>query len=273
MGTFIAKRLIMAAITVFLVVTFVFFFIRALPGDPIYTLVSADQIDEAVTEEQLDFLRAKYGLDKPVHIQYINYLRDFMRGNLGESFRAKTPVIEMIGQRLPVSIHLGLVAWILSAVISIPIGIICAVRRGTILDNVFTFLANIGITAPIFWVALILVYIFARKLGWLPVYGYTSPFEDFWLSTKQSIMPVFCLMLFGLASGTRQTRSSMLETRQQDYVRTAVCKGLAERTIIFRHMLKNALIPVVTLKGLGFTVLCGGQVLIEKVLIYPAWED
>jgi peptide/nickel transport system permease protein len=130
---------------------------------------------------------------------------------------------------------------------------------------VVTLLANIGITLPAFWVGIILIYLLALKLGWLPVYGYTSPFKDFWLSTRQIIMPVICLALFPIASVCRQTRSSMLEVVHQDYIRTAWSKGLPERLIILRHALKNGLIPVITVFGLHVAVIIGGSVLIETV--------
>jgi peptide/nickel transport system permease protein len=133
----------------------------------------------------------------------------------------------------------------------------------------FSVLANIGITVPSFWVGILLLYLLSLKLGWLPPFGYTSPFEDFWLSTRQLIMPVFCLALFSIASLTRQTRSSMLEVIRQDYIRTAWSKGLRERVIIIRHALKNALIPVTTQLGLQVGIIIGGAVLIETVFNIP----
>jgi len=147
--------------------------------------------------------------------------------------------------------------------------VISAVRRGTWLDTIVTILANIGITVPIFWLGIILMYIFALELKWLPVFGYTSPFNDFWMSTRQLVMPVFCLAIFSLSSIIRQTRSSMLEVMRQDYIRTAWSKGLRERVVIYRHALKNGLIPVITLIGMSLSMVIGGSVLIETVFNIP----
>jgi len=137
------------------------------------------------------------------------------------------------------------------------------------MDTAVTTLANIGITAPIFWVGILLIYLFGLYLEILPIYGYTSPSDDFWMSTKQSILPVFCLTLFPLAGSARQTRSAMLEVLREDYIRTAWSKGLTERVIIMRHALKNSLIPVVTLKGMTIRAIFGGQVLVETIFNIP----
>jgi peptide/nickel transport system permease protein len=166
---------------------------------------------------------------------------------------------------MPVTLYLGALAFIFSGVLGISAGVICALKRGTWIDTVVTLLANIGITMPSFWIGIILIYVLALKLNWLPVNGYTSPFTDFWLSARKVIMPVFCLSLFSIASLTRLTRSSMLEVTSQDYIRTAWSKGLKERMIITRHTIKNALIPVVTVIGLQVAFIFGGSVLIETI--------
>jgi peptide/nickel transport system permease protein len=165
--------------------------------------------------------------------------------------------------------HLGILSVLLSAIVGITFGVLCALRRGTWIDTVFTLLANIGITAPSFWVGIILIYFLALKLSLLPVYGYTSPFTDFWLSTRQVILPVFCLSLFSIASLTRQARSSTLEVIRQDYIRTAWAKGLRERSIVMTHVIKNSLIPVVTMLGMQVGFVFGGSVLIESVFNIP----
>ena len=170
---------------------------------------------------------------------------------------------------MPVTLHLGALSLIMSSIFGISFGVICALRRGTWIDTVVTLLANVGVTMPAFWLGIILIYLLALKAGILPVHGYTSPFEDFWLSTKQVIMPVICLSLFSLASLTRLTRSSMLEVINQDFIRTAWAKGLRERVIIMRHTIKNALIPVITEMGLQVAFIFGGSVLIETVFNIP----
>ena len=174
-----------------------------------------------------------------------------------------------IVRRLPITFYIGMIAFVLSLVIGIPMGILCAVRRGTWIDTVLTLLANTGITVPNFWLGFLLIYVFALSFSWLPVQGYTSPFEDFSLSTRQLVMPVICLCLFGVASNVRQTRSAMLEVMNQDYIRTALAKGLRERVVIIKHAMKNGLMPVLTLAGMGFGFILGGSVLIETVFNIP----
>jgi peptide/nickel transport system permease protein len=148
-------------------------------------------------------------------------------------------------------------------------GLTSALRRGSWLDTLVVSLANFGVSIPVFWLGILMVYLFSLYLGWLPVQGYTSPFKDFWLSTRQLIMPVICLCVGSLATNTRQTRSSMLEIIRQDYIRTAWSKGLKERIIVFRHVLKNGLIPVITLIGMQVSFIIGGSVLIETVFNIP----
>jgi peptide/nickel transport system permease protein len=157
----------------------------------------------------------------------------------------------------------------LSVLIGIPAGVVTAVRRGTFLDAVITSIANIGISIPVFWLGILGIYTFGLQLGWFPIQGYTSPFENIWLSLKQITMPVLCESVTFLAILARQTRSSMLEVIRQDYIRTAFAKGLKEGLVVRRHALKNCLIPIVTLLGLHIRVLIGGSVLIETVFNIP----
>jgi peptide/nickel transport system permease protein len=192
-----------------------------------------------------------------------------LHGDLGNSILQRVPVSDEVFRRIPITFHIGFLAFLLGLVIGIPLGIISAVRRGTWLDTLVTTIANLGITVPAFWLGFLLIYLFAMDLNWLPVMGYTSPFTDFWLNTRQLIMPVFCLALFPIASITRQTRSSMLEVMRQDYIRTAWSKGLKERGVIVKHALKNGLIPIVTLAGMGVPMIVGGAVLIETVFNIP----
>jgi peptide/nickel transport system permease protein len=212
----------------------------------------------------------EYGLDKPVVVQYLTWIGGIvLHGDLGTSIHYHEKVATLMKERFPVTFHLGLVAFIIEAVLGITLGLVAAVRRGKWLDAAVTTFANLGVCAPVFWLGLLLMYMFGLKLGWLPIAGYTSPFTDFWMSTKQIIMPVICLAIGGMSSTARQMRSSMLEVVRQDYVRTAWSKGLRERTIILRHALKPSLIPVITL--LGFTVgyVFGGSVVVETIFAIP----
>jgi len=217
----------------------------------------------------MESLRHEYGLDKPVMIQYFDWFGGLFRGNLGTSIYYHEDVGKLLGDRFPITLHLGLVAFIISNIFGILLGLLAGIRRGTWLDAVSTTLANIGITIPVFWLGVLLIYTFGLKLHWLPIYGYTSPFEDFWLNTKQIIMPVICLAITGMAYTARQMRSAMLEVIRQDYIRTAWSKGLHERTIIMKHALKNSIIPVITLMGMGLGMVFGGAVLVETVFAIP----
>jgi len=264
MATYILRRLVLAVIVILIVTIIIFLAMRLLPGDPILMWVTSDKLQE-ITAEQLQLLRHEYGLDKPLIVQYLDWLGGVFQGDLGLSMRYQQSVTGEVLRRVPITLHLGLASFILGFVFGIPAGVISAVRRGGWLDNVVTFFANIGITIPVFWLAILLVYLFSLKLGWLPIFGYTSPFTDFVKSTRQIILPVFCLSIFGIAGNARQSRSAMLEVMMQDYIRTAWSKGLQERVIITKHALKNGIIPVVTLIGMGISQILGGSVLIETV--------
>ncbi len=268
MTTYIIRRCIQAIIVLVVVSLVVFLAMRLLPGDPILMLMSADQFSQS-TAEEIASLRQEYGLDKPLMVQYFNWITGVMVGDFGQSIVYNEPVMKEIGRRLPITLHLSLLGMFFSIVIGITAGVICAVRRATWLDTIVTVFANIGITIPIFWLGIMMVYLVGYKLDWLPIHGYTSPLEDFWLNTKQVIMPVFCLAIFPMASFVRQTRSSMLEIMHQDYIRTAWAKGLRERSVVLKHSLKNSMIPVVTLVGMGFGQVIGGSVLIETVFNIP----
>jgi peptide/nickel transport system permease protein len=268
MTAYIIRRFLMGVLVLFLVTLLVFTVMRLLPADPIVLFVGQGDAG-ALTPADYDKLRHEYGLDRSFAEQYFDWMGGVLTGNLGTSFYFKQNVGALILDRLPVTFHLGAVAFIASTVLGIAFGVICALRRGKWPDALLTVFANLGITLPPFWIGILLIYFFSLKLGWLPAFGYTSPLSDFWLSMKQILMPAFCLSLFGIASLTRQTRSSMLEVVQQDYIRTAWAKGLMERVIIVRHTIKNALIPVVTTMGMQVNIMFGGAVLVETVFNVP----
>jgi peptide/nickel transport system permease protein len=268
MTTYIASRLVQAVFILLLVTLIVFLAVHFLPGDPILMLMSREAFEQATLQE-IELIRHEYGLDKPVIIQYLDWIGDMLRGDFGQSIVQNVPVLRLIIGRLGITMHLSLLAMVISIFIGMPAGVICAVRRATWLDTVLTVVSNIGITIPVFWLAAMMVYVFGLELKWLPTHGYTSPFENFWLSTKQVILPVLCLTIYPVASHVRFCRSSMLEVMQQDYIRTAWSKGLGEIIIIIRHALKNGLIPIVTLFGVGFRNVVGGSVLVETVFNIP----
>lgn len=270
MTTYIIRRLLMAVVILFIVTLIVFFAMRLLPGDPLIIFLGQQAgSGTTITEKELEVLRHEYGLDRPIVIQYVNWLTGIFQGNLGTSIHYHEKVSKLMLERFPVTLQLGLVAYVIGNSLGILLGLLAAIRRGTWIDTVTTAFANIGITIPVFWLGLLLMYAFGLKLGWLPIAGFTSPFENFWLSLKQMVMPCICLSITGLAFIARQTRSSMLEVIKQDYIRTAWSKGLKERVIIMRHALKNSLIPVITLLGIGIGIVFGGSVLVETVFAIP----
>jgi peptide/nickel transport system permease protein len=268
MVNYILRRVIQSIIVMLLVSIMVFIGMRQLPGDPIYMMFNPNQL-ESLSQEDITKLRHEAGLDRPMPVQYLDWFTGLFKGDLGKSILTGEPVSHDIVQRIPITACIGLLAFFIAVIIGIPAGIITAIRRGTWLDTVVTTLANIGITIPIFWLGIMLMYVFAVKFHLLPTSGFTSPFDNFWLSVKGLIMPVFCLSIFSIAVNARQTRSSMLEVLRQDYIRTAWSKGLRERNIIILHALKNCLIPIVTLAGMGVTIIFGGSILIESVFNIP----
>ena len=268
MFSYIIRRLIVSLVVLVLVTLVIFIIMHLLPGDPVLLFMSQERYEQ-ITPEELALARHQFGVDRSIIVQYFDWLGGLARGDLGKSIFTGTPVTQEIRRALPISLYLGMLAWVFSHAIAVPAGVVCAVRRGKWSDTVLTVLANIGITAPIFWVGVILIYIFGFSLGWLPIYGYTSPFDDLLMSTKRAIMPVFCLSVGILSGCVRQTRSAMLEVIRQDYIRTAWSKGLRERSVIIKHALKNGIIPVVTLAGMSIPMILGGAVLIENVFSIP----
>jgi peptide/nickel transport system permease protein len=235
-----------------------------MPGDPAATMLGLE-----ATPEQIAELRHELWLDRPFLVQYGHWVNNALHGDLGTSLMYDEPINELFGTRLPITLYLSLLAFIISTFVGIAAGIVCAIRRGGILDQVISVSANIGIAIPVFWLGILGIYFFSFKLQLLPMQGWVSPLDDFVKSTKSVVMPVILLAIPGIAVMARQTRSSMLEVIRQDYIRTAYAKGLRERVIVIRHALKNALIPVITLLGIQVRVLVGGSVLVETVFNIP----
>jgi peptide/nickel transport system permease protein len=221
------------------------------------------------TEAQQTLLRHELGLDQPVVVQYIHWMGGILHGDFGKSIIYHENVAELLRERFPITVYLSIIALALSTIFGIIAGVISAVKRGSALDSFISLFANTAVAVPTFWLGIVGIYIFGLKLGWLPIEGWTSPFTDFVKSTEQLIMPVFALSVPNLAVIVRQTRSSMLETIRQDYVRTATSKGLRQNIVLYKHALRNALIPVVTLVGMALAFLIGGEVLIETVFNIP----
>jgi len=254
---------------VFILVSIIIFLaIRFLPGDPI-DLFMAQQNMSTQTPEMKAELEHKYGLDKPQVVQYFNWITGIFRGDFGTSIYFHAPISSLIAETMPVSLNLALPAFVISTFFGVLFGVLAGVRRGTKWDTIVTSLANFGIAMPGFWLGILLIYFFAVKLPLLPVQGYVSPFEDLGLNIKSLVMPVFVVSTWSIAFFARQTRSTILDVLCQDYVRTAYAKGLRERIIVIRHVLKNAFIPIITVMGMVFIMMIAGQVIVENVFSIP----
>ncbi|MBF7144049.1 MULTISPECIES: ABC transporter permease [Pseudomonas] len=266
MLTFILRRLLSAIPTLILVSLFVFTLQKLLPGDPVQAMAGEER-DPAVME----YLREKYRLNDPVPLQYLHWVGNVLTGDFGTSLRTEQPVTALLASKLPVTIELAVLALIIALVIGIPAGVVSAVRKGTAVDYGANVFALSGISIPHFWLGILLILIFAVKLQWLPASGFVPLGEDLMQNLKTLILPAFVLGA-GLAGVLmRHTRSAMLEVLRADYVRTARAKGLFPRTVVLKHALRNALMPIVTLTTLLFGELLGGAVLTEQVFSIPGF--
>lgn len=260
MGRFIFKRFLQTVLILLLVSVLAFALIQFIPGDPVYIMLG-----ENISKEYHDTVYKNMGLDKPLIQQYFSWLGKMLRGDMGYSYHFNKNVNELIASRLPVTLILGVVSAVVSIVLGILFGAITAVKRGTLTDTIITVLANIGLATPNFWIAVLLVLVFSIQLKWLPSYGFTLPWVDFGKSIRQMILPVICMSLGGVASYTRQMRSSMLEVIHQDYVRTARSKGLPEGKVLWRYAIKNSLIPILTMAGTTLRGCIGGSAIVETM--------
>jgi peptide/nickel transport system permease protein len=269
MTSFIIRRLIQTLIVLILVTLIVFFVMRLMPGDPILIYVASANDVANLNPDQIQVLRAQFGLDKPIMVQYFNWFKNLTHLDFGKSIYWNVPVSTLLRERLPVTLYLGVIAMIIGMTFGLLAGIGAAIRRGKIFDKMLLPLTYLGICIPVFWLGILMIYLFGLNLRWLPMAGFTSPLDNFSLSVRQTIMPIICMSVFGLAANARQMRSSMLEVVRQDYIRTAWSKGLRERIIILKHALKNSLIPVITLMGMSLGHIFGGSVLVETVFAIP----
>ena len=261
MHKYILKRLLML-IPVILGVTFIVFFILNLsPGDP-----AAMILGEQATAEALEMKREELGLNDPILVRYFNYMKDLLHGDMGVSYRNSISVWEQVIDRLPNTVVLAIAGILVALLIGIPLGILSAKKQNTVFDSVSMVLSLIGVSMPNFWFGLLVVMLFALKLGWLPSQGMGVGPGPLLASL---ILPALTLGTGSAGSIARMTRSSMLEVIRQDYISTARAKGVDERTVTFQHMLRNALIPIITSVGLQFGGLLGGAMLTETVFSWP----
>lgn len=250
------RRSLESVLIIWLATFVVFILLHITPGDPAILILG-----ENATWEQISDLRASMGLNLPLHEQYIRFLAGALRGDLGMSIQAQRPALQVVLERLPATIKLALIAFIISTLVGLPMGIVSAVKRLTWWDHVSMAVALLAQATPAFWLGLMLIVLFAVQLHWLPSSGMGTP--------RHIILPAVTLACFNIGLVIRFTRSGMLDALSQDYVRTARAKGLAEWVVLVRHALKNALIPVVTVLGLQMGNLLGGAVITETVFAWP----
>jgi peptide/nickel transport system permease protein len=263
---FLTRRVLIALPTIFLISIFVFGLQHLLPGDPILVMAGEERDPEVIAA-----LREKYRLNDPLPVQYLAWAGNALQGDLGISLRTNQPVLELIGEKLPVTLQLATMALIIAMLIGIPAGVISAYKKGTWIDWLANLIALSGLSVPNFWLGIMLILLVSVKLGWLPASGYRPLSEDPLQSIRTMLMPAFVLGTALAATLMRHTRSAMLSVLQSDYVRTARAKGLKERTVLVKHALRNALVPVVTVTTLLFGELLAGAVLTEQIFTIPGF--
>jgi peptide/nickel transport system permease protein len=266
MLSYVLRRLAIAIPTLLLVSILVFSLLKFLPGDPAIALAGEER-DPAVIE----YLRQKYSLDQPLYVQYGKWLAGIVQGDFGLSIRTRLPIGEMIAQKLPVTIQLSVMAMMLATLIGIPAGIIAALKRGTAADFGVSIIGLAGLSVPSFWLGIMLILLFAVTLGWFPSGGYVAFFDSPLDNLRHTLLPSLVLGTAAAAIVMRHTRSAMLQVLKQDYVRTARAKGLKERIVVVRHVLRNSLVPVVTMSTLHLGELLSGAVLTEQVFGIPGF--
>ena len=255
MGRFILFRLLQAAITLLALSAGVFFAVN-ITGDVVSFLTNPQD-----TQEERQAMRERLGLDRPVYVQYAKFLGHMVRGDFGDSPTWGVPARDLLAERLPNTIKLAAAGFLLTVIIGIPLGIVSAVNRRGLVDRIVTPLAIVGMAAPQFWVGVMLILLFGATLGWLPTFGMGGP--------KNYILPAFSLSLFLIAGMVRLTRSSMLEVLDSEYIKFARVKGLADWLVIWKHALKNAVIPVMTFAGISLGGLLNGSIVVEVVFAWP----
>ena len=260
----IGKRIVQSVIVLFIVTLLVFLLMQLVPGDPIVNFLGAN-----ATEEQIAHYTELFGYDQPVLIQYGKWIIGLFHGEMGRSVSLQREISEVIFQRLGVTLTIVIPAFLLAVILGVVLGIIAAKKRGSKIDTVISFFANIGMSMPMFWFGMLLIMLFALKLGILPTSGLADASDGTWAYVSHFILPVIVLAMGPLAQFTRQTRSSMLEVIRQDYVTTARAKGVTKRDLTFKHQLRNALIPIITVMGVQLGGMIGGTVLVESIFVIP----
>jgi len=263
---YLIQRLAISAVTLVLISLIVFTGVRMIPGDPARVLAGTEA-DEAGLAE----IRAKYGLNDPIPVQYLRWVGLALRGDLGESIRTRESVVQTVARKLPITVELACLSILIALAIAIPVGVLSAVRRNSLWDYLANGLSLCGLSVPSFWLGIMLILLLSVRLGWLPASGFVPLFQEPLANLQRMLMPAFVLGATLAAVLMRQTRNSMIEVLSADYIRTAYSKGLAGRVVVFRHGIRNALIPVVTILGLQTGALMGGAVVTEQIFVVPGF--
>ncbi|HEV8441699.1 MAG TPA: ABC transporter permease [Methylomirabilota bacterium] len=262
----VVHRVFISIVTLFVISLIVFTGVRMIPGDPARVMGGTDA-DPAGLEE----IRQKYGLHDPIPVQYLRWMGLALRGDLGESIRTREPVVRTVARKIPITMQLACFSLVIAIGIAIPAGVFSAVKRNTVWDLLANAVSLCGISIPSFWLGIMLILLLAVRLGWLPASGFVPFWEDPLGNLQRMVMPAFVLGIGLAAVLMRQTRNSMIEVMSADYIRTAYSKGLAGRAVIFRHAIRNGLIPVVTILGLQMGALMGGAVVTEQIFVVPGF--
>ena len=263
---YVARRLIVLVPTLAIVSVLIFGLQQLLPGDPAMALAGEEHDPAAVAA-----IRAKYHLDRPLVVQYGIWIGNVLRGDFGQSLRNRIPVSELLASKLPVTVELALCSMLIALAIGVPAGILSATRKGRALDVAANLVALSGLSVPHFWLGIMLILLFAVRLGWLPASGYVPPWENLRLNLTTILLPSVVLGSGVAGVMMRHTRSAMLETLGADYVRTARAKSVPESMVVVKHALRNALIPVITLGAIEFGRLLSGAVLTEQIFAIPGF--
>ena len=270
MRTYIAKRFVLFIPTLLIVTVVVFSILRVIPGDPALLILSGEDGEDDFTDAQLAALRHKLGTDRPIIIQYTSWVGNMLKGDFGISyFYEGDLVIDDLKDRIPTTLQLAIMALFLATIMAVPLGVISALKQDTVIDYLTRVLSITGVATPHFWVAIMTIFFLVLFFNWAPPLKYVDPWVDPWTNFQQLIFPALALGTSNMAFITRITRSAMLEVLHEDYIRTARSKGLSEIIVIFRHALRNALLPVVTLSGYEFGRLISGTVIIEVIFLVP----
>ena len=268
MRQYALKRIALIIPTVLLVSIIVFTVMRLLPGDP--ALVILSEGDATFTQEELEDLRKQLGTDRPIVVQYGDWIYGIVQGDLGTSiWRSGQPVTKLVGDRIFRTLELAVLAIVIAVIFAVPLGIVSAIKPDSVIDYFSRIITLVGISIPTFFAGLLVVLVLSRAFGWLPPLGYADLWDDPWKNIQQMFLPALALGFYDMAFIARVTRSSMMEIIREDYMRTARAKGLAERIVLVRHGLKNAVLPILTISGWQFGRLFGGTVIIESIFKVP----